>query len=441
MLYSGKDNMSVQLLRKSPSPSSEIRSNLGRVLLIAPQPFFLIRGTPINVRAMLESLGSAGYEVDLLAYPIGEDISVPGVKVHRTMKLPFVNSVPIGPSLLKLPLDFLLFCSALRLVLKNKYAVIHGVEEGGILACLLSRAFRIPFVYDMDSCMSAQLKQAGFLPSSILVRAFDRIEGYCMKRASAILTVCRALSRKVEKSGCGSRVHQIEDFPYPPATLWDSAGLAKITAEFGSEGTSIVYTGNLSTYQGIDLLLRAFVIVLKNSGLLDASLWQEAPLARLLIVGGGKRDADPVLKYQKLARSLGIDHAVVFTGNRPAEEMGAFQEYADVLVSPRIDGENTPLKLYSYMASGTPIVATNIISHTQVLSSETAFLAEPAPAAFAEALELAIDKTSGRREESRQRALRAKQLVETRYSEAEFSRRLLAMYEKVLTPEQLQDRI
>ena len=45
-----------------------------------------------------------------------------------------------------------------------------------------------------------------------------------------------------------------------------------------------------------------------------------------------------------------------------------------VLVSPRLHGGNTPLKLYSYMWSAVPIVATDLPTHTQVLDAGSAVL-------------------------------------------------------------------
>ena len=189
-------DMSLPLLKDTNDAKELAQLGKGRILLLAPQPFFLNRGTPINVRAMATSLGRAGYEVDLLAYPIGDDLSIPGVHLHRCAGIPFIKKIPIGPSIYKIPLDIMMFFSALRLLRKREYAVIHGIEEGGILACVLSRLFTVPFVYDMDSCMREQLEQAGLLPFRFMSKLFAALESYCMKQASSILTVCRALSRK-----------------------------------------------------------------------------------------------------------------------------------------------------------------------------------------------------------------------------------------------------
>ena len=53
------------------------------ILLLAPQPFYQERGTPIAVRMLVETLCQAGNQVDLLTYHEGEDISLPGLKIYR----------------------------------------------------------------------------------------------------------------------------------------------------------------------------------------------------------------------------------------------------------------------------------------------------------------------------------------------------------------------
>src|SRR5665811_2509586 len=76
-----------------------------RILLIAPQPFFAQRGTPINVRQMAQTLCEAGHEVHLATYPMGEPVSIPGLHIHRAVPIPGLRSVPIGFSWRKVALD------------------------------------------------------------------------------------------------------------------------------------------------------------------------------------------------------------------------------------------------------------------------------------------------------------------------------------------------
>jgi glycosyltransferase involved in cell wall biosynthesis len=54
-------------------------------------------------------------------------------------------------------------------------------------------------------------------------------------------------------------------------------------------------------------------------------------------------------------------------------------------------GTNTPLKIYSQMAGGVPIVATRIETHTQVLTDDIAILVDASEAAFAEGIRRVLD--------------------------------------------------
>jgi glycosyltransferase involved in cell wall biosynthesis len=81
------------------------------------------------------------------------------------------------------------------------------------------------------------------------------------------------------------------------------------------------------------------------------------------------------------------------------------------LVSPRISGTNTPLKIYSYLQSGKPIVATNIYSHTQVLNSDVAMLADPCPESFAQGILSVLGNLSL----ARRLAIEARMLSQHRY--------------------------
>jgi glycosyltransferase involved in cell wall biosynthesis len=85
---------------------------------------------------------------------------------------------------------------------------------------------------------------------------------------------------------------------------------------------------------------------------------------------------------------------------------------ADVLVSPRSRGTNTPLKIYQYLRSGTPIVATRLLTHTQVLSDDTAVLTGASPEEFAAGILTVFEQPARSSEIGRN----ARHLAETKYS-------------------------
>src|SRR5580704_6501507 len=84
------------------------------ILMIAPEPFFEPRGTPFSEFHRIRALTALGHSVDLVTYPFGQSVSMPGLRVFRSLRPPFVDGVKIGPSLAKIPLDALLALSALR---------------------------------------------------------------------------------------------------------------------------------------------------------------------------------------------------------------------------------------------------------------------------------------------------------------------------------------
>jgi glycosyltransferase involved in cell wall biosynthesis len=133
------------------------------------------------------------------------------------------------------------------------------------------------------------------------------------------------------------------------------------------------------------------------------------PDARLVMAGG---HPDQVERAKHEAAALGIGPATIFLGERPAEDIPAFLEASDVLVSPRSRGKNTPLKIYQYLRSGRPIVATNLLTHTQVLDPTVAELTEPT----AEAFGAGILRVLGDRDHAAALSRAARTLADTRYT-------------------------
>ncbi|MBX7144642.1 MAG: glycosyltransferase [Oligoflexia bacterium] len=394
----------------------------GRVLLIAPQPFFLNRGTPMNVRAMATALAEFGLAVDLLVYPIGDEIDIPGVRILRCPRLFGIRSVPIGPSWKKAILDIGLAIHALFLAITRRYQVIQGVEEAGVIAWGLSRLSGARCIFDMDSCMVTQIENSGFLRSRLLLWLVAAIESFCLRRSDAVITVCSSLTAKVRQLAPEAQIYQIEDFPLDDAQVPNQETIVRLTNELSLQGRSVIlYTGNLEPYQGVELLITAFHKITLNTG--------GATPPVLVIVGGNQSQ---VAQLRAQVTQLGIDGHVRITGARPLAEMGSFMALASVLASPRLVGTNTPLKLYSYMAAARPIVATSIISHTQVLDNSCAYLADPNPNDFSLALQAALEKSDAALRERQTRVEQSLQLVQTRYSRNTFTHQLRSLYSRLI---------
>ena len=355
------------------------RTSRATVLYLLPQPFFQPRGSSFRALATLEAIAGLGYQVDLLCFPLGADPKDKAFTIFRSGKPPFFASVPVGPSPRKLVFDIPLAWSARRLVRANAYDVIHGVEEAGFIAGYLGRRYGVPYIFDMHSWMSQQLEDGNYLRSRFLLNRFKRLELRAMARARAIITVGPEMTEVLKRLAPGVAAYSLPDSPLSFGESATPELENTITRRFFSQTRrTILYTGNFHPYQGIDLLIQSIrQLKQRIDGRFDFVL---------LLVGGSAAESRTVGRYRKMASDLGLEQEIVFCGEYPAEAMPAFMRRSDLLVSSRISGNNVPLKVYTYLASGTLLVATNIPSHTQVLNDGNCLLADPEPEGLARAL-------------------------------------------------------
>lgn len=382
-----------------------------RILVIAPQPFYQERGTPIATRLLVEALLSHGHSVDVLTYHVGEDPGLPGVRVFRAPAIPFVRDVPIGFSLRKLLCDLMLASKLLTLTRRNRYDVLHAVEEAVFLS-LLVRGIggRSRLVYDMDSSLPEQLLgKYGALRS--LDGVLRRLERLAIARSDLVLAVCEDLAVRARGYATATPIDVVEDVSLL-GERHHARAVEDLRQGLPEHGVLALYVGNLEHYQGVDLALEAVAA-------LDRSL----PL-KFVAIGGS---AAAVAAYRARAAALGIGAVAEFVGARPLNELGAYLEQADVLVSPRCSGHNTPMKLYSYLAAGKAVLATRIRSHTQVLSDDCALLVEPTVPALTGGLD-ALARSPALRARLGQAA---RQLAATRYSVAQFRKSVASAYRRL----------
>jgi glycosyltransferase involved in cell wall biosynthesis len=369
-----------------------------RILMLAPEPFFEPRGTPFSEYHRIKALAELGHSVDLVTYPFGADVDIPNLRIIRSARPPFMKGVRIGPSASKLLLDAFLAVTAVRQSRKARYDLVHSHEEAGYLGVWLARRLGIPHLYDMHSSLPQQLSNFRFASNRLLRRVFEIMEDRTVFGSDVVVTICQDLQDHVTAMGAGERAVLIENVM--GGDVEDAAQLAPaiVRERWGIPAGSplVLYTGTFEPYQGLDMLFEAMAEVVRRH-----------PDARLLVVGGRPEQVAAAKASAKI-----LESKVVFTGHQPARDIPAYVAAADILASPRISGTNTPLKIYSYLRSGRPIVATRLLTHTQVLTEESARLAEPTPAAFADAISTLLTDAPLRERLSRQ----AMELARTRYS-------------------------
>jgi glycosyltransferase involved in cell wall biosynthesis len=331
-------------------------------------------------------------------------VGVPGLTHRRSLPLP-VGRVRAGASLAKLVLDVPFLAEAIWRMAFGHYDVVHAVEEAAHLVAPAARFLGLPLVADVDSSIPDQLQYSGFAGRGPLPWLANRLETHALRHAAVAITVCTSLTEGVRAKAPGTPVFQVEDPPLVDDRLADPQAVADLRQSLGLGPEPVVlYSGNFESYQGVDLLV-------------DAA--RAVPEAQFVFMGG-EPDQIAAVKAQAGGR-------FAFAGKRPPSELPTFLALAHVLVSPRRQGENTPFKIYTYLASGKPIVATRIPTHTQLLDDTMAFLVEPSAEGLARGVRAALADPA----EAAAKARRGRALVDREYSEARYAEKVAAAYAEV----------
>lgn len=175
----------------------------------------------------------------------------------------------------------------------------------------------------------------------------------------------------------------------------------------------LVVTRNLEPIYDVATAIRAFQLVKARY-----------PTARLTVAGSGPERAN----LEALTRGLGLDDAITFTGRLDNKEIASLYRTASVMINPsRVD--NMPISILEALASGVPVVSTNVGGIPYLVESGiTALLVPPEePKAMAEAVLHILDEPA-----FAQRLIRAGLETVLAYSWPNVRDRWMAVYETVL---------
>ncbi len=126
----------------------------------------------------------------------------------------------------------------------------------------------------------------------------------------------------------------------------------------------ILYSGHLYKWKGAEILLDA------ASNLKDILF---------VFVGGTKKDTE---RFKKKAGNMKLKNTLII-GHRPRKDIPFYLKSADLLMLPNSGKEKisshytSPLKLFEYMASGVPILASDLPSIREILNNDNAIFFNP----------------------------------------------------------------
>ncbi len=231
----------------------------------------------------------------------------------------------------------------------------------------LPPAARAPVVYEshgfapsVAADLPAMLSRAAALSPAKRGR-LERRERLVWTRASGYITITSSLARELKGLfGPRARLAVVPDGTR--VTAVEDVGLRRAP---GTDGPVVGYAGHLYPWKGPDVLIAAI---------------ERLPGVRALVVGGLAGEAD-LERVRALADRVAPGR-VTFAGQVDPPRVAGLLRQADVLVVPNTPGRvsaayTSPLKLFEYMASGRPIVASDLPALREVLRpDENAVLVE-----------------------------------------------------------------
>jgi glycosyltransferase involved in cell wall biosynthesis len=128
-----------------------------------------------------------------------------------------------------------------------------------------------------------------------------------------------------------------------------------------------MYVGHLYAWKGIDIVIGAAEKLASNQGVI------------FMIIGG--TDAD-IQKYREIIAKKGLSNVLIL-GHKNHSEVPSYLSAADMLLLPNIPSSaeseryTSPIKMFEYMASGVPIIASDMSSMREVLNEGNATLIAP----------------------------------------------------------------
>jgi glycosyltransferase involved in cell wall biosynthesis len=312
-----------------------------KIAMVAACPFPYPRGTPIRIFRMAEALAHRGHEVHVVTYHLGEKLQKIPFYLHRIGEVKTYRKYSPGPTYQKLLVLDTLLCIKLYQVLKSRNIdLIHAHHyEGLVVASLGRRWTKYPLIYDAHTLLQSELPFYQIGLPQIFKRSFGLyLDRRLPKLADHIISVTSGIRDKLIAFSGISEEHISVATNGVDHTYFQKSSNMKQGVKRNVK--MMIYTGNLGPFQGIDLMLKAFQIIIAHR--------QDV---RLLLISN-----DDFVPYKDLVNQLGIQNYIDFQNSVFADLPNCFAA-ADIALNPRVNCDGIPQKLLNYMAAGKPVVS------------------------------------------------------------------------------------
>jgi len=242
---------------------------------------------------------------------------------------------------------------------------VHSPVLNALPALRAARGLRIPLVYEIRAFWEdAAVDQGTHREKGPRYRLIRALETWVCRRADAVITICEGLRNDLVSRGIPAEKITVVPNAIDPEELRPAPADPELRARWNISPEDFVvgFIGSFYHYEGLDILLRATAMLTKGD-------FSDRPV-KLLLVGGGEDEA----RLKHLAEELRLMDCVIFPGYVPHEQIPSVYAMMDVLALPRksirLTELVTPLKPLEAMALQTPVVASDVGGHRELIRHE-----------------------------------------------------------------------
>jgi len=387
-----------------------------RIGVIAPTPFFSDRGCHVRILGVMRALQELGNEVVLCTYHLGKDI--PGIETHRSLRIPWYQKTSAGPSIHKFYIDLLLLGTCARaFASRPPDALFASLHEGGFVGGVYKCFRNIPMIVDIQGSLTDECMAHRFLGGNrAAFRFLGFLERESIRRADAVTASSPMVADllRERRMALPERIHLVPD-GVDTAHFTPPEDKKRLREELGlpADKTIVIFTGVLTEYQGVDILLRAAAKIGGGKG---------NPF--FLIVG-----YPDVENYRAMAEGLGLGERTLFTGRVDYQTMiPRYLAASDIAVSPKMHPSEANLKLLDYMAAGLPAVVFDTPVNRTVLGDDGIYARPGDEESFAAALSASLGDPA----EAAARGRRLRKRAEERFSWRAIGRTIMEIYRGIM---------
>lgn len=217
----------------------------------------------------------------------------------------------------------------------------------GAMAAIIKRIKKVPLVYNLQDIFPDSLVGAGMTQKGSLIYKVGRlIENFTYKNCDRIIVISEDMKANIVSKGVPeSKIDVVRNWvdveKVHPIKKEDNYLFNKF--QIKKNNFNVVYAGNLGYAQNIEVILRAAQILQKFSSI------------QFIIFGKGNQEDE----YKRIAKKLALSN-VKFFPIQPYSEVSYVYSLADVSIVPckrGFGGSAMPSKIWSILATGTPIIA------------------------------------------------------------------------------------